>query len=157
MPLVLFANKCAGNDLPIIVLPLVSLCRCLGNVFPSFVVDCCVFTRPPASVAASRFALQYVLSGPLALAPPPPKSCRAFLKALSAPSLLPMSPLCRPGTAARQITVVDHVAPELQKINGLSEFKSDLPCVTSGTCPVPSFRCSKYVKKHRRSLSADAG
>ncbi|CAM9316986.1 unnamed protein product [Scytosiphon promiscuus] len=47
------------------------------------------------------------------------------------------------GTAARRVTVVDHVAPELQKISDLSEFKSDLPCVTSGTCPVPAFRCSK--------------
>ncbi|CAM9716730.1 unnamed protein product, partial [Hapterophycus canaliculatus] len=47
------------------------------------------------------------------------------------------------GTAARRVTVVDHVTPELHRISDLSEFKSDLPCVTSGTCPVPSFRCSK--------------
>lgn len=41
------------------------------------------------------------------------------------------------------MVVVDHVAPELDKVRHLSEYKSDLPCVQTGTCPVPVFRCSK--------------
>lgn len=48
------------------------------------------------------------------------------------------------GPQAQQPAAVDHVTLELNRIGeDLSDFKSDLPCVTSGTCPVPSFRCSK--------------
>ncbi|CAM9759446.1 unnamed protein product [Ectocarpus sp. 6 AP-2014] len=53
-------------------------------------------------------------------------------------------PLLPPiGTGGKQVVVVDHVAPELEKIRHVSEYKSDLPCVQTGTCPVPVFRCSK--------------
>ncbi|CAM9807744.1 unnamed protein product [Pylaiella littoralis] len=53
-----------------------------------------------------------------------------------APLLPPM------GIQTPQVLVVQHVAAELERIDDLSEFKSDLPCVTTGTCPVPAFRCA---------------
>ena len=60
--------------------------------------------------------------------------------------LSPSSPppaLVRYFSLENQHAVVDHIVSQQMVRAKLSDFKSDLPCVQNGTCPVPAFRCPK--------------
>ncbi|CAM9906458.1 unnamed protein product [Ascophyllum nodosum] len=105
----------------------------------------------PHSAGAPRREVYSLTSSAVEAASKQPAAARhsLYVRRKRPPSALCMPRHQRPQGCApllpieNQHAVVDHIVSQQMVRAKLSDFKSDLPCVQNGTCPVPAFRCPK--------------